>query len=45
MSRLADRLMGMDRGAARPEGVGGIPRLTMRRIRRQGGAATLVSLL
>jgi cytochrome c-type biogenesis protein CcmH/NrfG len=27
MSRLAERLMGMDRGAARPEGVGGIPRL------------------
>jgi Flp pilus assembly protein TadD len=28
MSRLADMLMGMDRGAARPEGVGAIPRLT-----------------
>ena len=31
MSRLADRLMGMDRGASRPEGVGGIPRLTTHR--------------
>jgi hypothetical protein len=30
MSRLADRLMGMDRGAARPAGLGGIPRLTER---------------
>jgi hypothetical protein len=28
MSRLADLLMGMDRGASRPQGVGGIPRLT-----------------
>jgi Flp pilus assembly protein TadD len=27
MSRLADALMGMDRGAARPQGYGGIPRL------------------
>ncbi len=29
MSRLADMLTGMDRGASRPEGVGGIPRLTV----------------
>ncbi len=29
MSRLADMLMRMDRGASRPEGVGGIPRLTI----------------
>ena len=27
MSRLADTLMGMDRGASRPEGIGGIPPL------------------
>ena len=27
MSRLADTLMGMDHGASRPEGIGGIPRL------------------
>ncbi len=29
MSRLADVLMRLDRGAPRPEGVGGIPRLTV----------------
>ena len=29
MSRLADALMGMDRGAERPHGVGGIPPLAM----------------
>jgi len=29
MSLLADKLMGMDRGGRRPEGVGGIPRLTV----------------